>query len=64
MEPSGPSISLKRAGAQEASLEGKMADRGARGLLCTFKWIYLLSPGGTPHMKGVAMLVGNFELNP
>ena len=21
-------------------------------------------PGGTPHMKGVRMLVGNFELNP
>ena len=21
-------------------------------------------PGGTPHMKGVGMLVGNFELNP
>ena len=21
-------------------------------------------PGGTPHMKGVEMLVGNFELNP
>ena len=21
-------------------------------------------PGGTPHMKGVAMLIGNFELNP
>ena len=20
--------------------------------------------GGTPHMKGVGMLVGNFELNP
>ena len=20
--------------------------------------------GGTPHMKGLAMLVGNFELNP
>ena len=20
-------------------------------------------PGGTPHMKGVGMLVGNFELN-
>ena len=26
--------------------------RGDRGL------------GGTPHMKGVGMLVGNFELNP
>ena len=26
----------------------------------------LLEPGGggTPHMKGVGMLVGNFELNP
>ena len=24
-----------------------------------------LDPGeGTPHMKGVGMLVGNFELNP
>ena len=23
-----------------------------------------LKPGGTPHMKGVGMLVGNFELNP
>ena len=23
-----------------------------------------LNPGGTPHMKGVGMLVGNFELNP
>ena len=22
------------------------------------------TPGGTPHMKGVGMLVGNFELNP
>ena len=22
------------------------------------------NPGGTPHMKGVGMLVGNFELNP
>ena len=22
------------------------------------------SPGGTPHMKGVGMLVGNFEINP
>ena len=22
------------------------------------------SPGGAPHMKGVGMLVGNFELNP
>ena len=21
-------------------------------------------PGGTPYMKGVGMLVGNFELNP
>ena len=21
-------------------------------------------PGGTPHIKGVEMLVGNFELNP
>ena len=20
--------------------------------------------GGTPHMKGVGMLIGNFELNP
>ena len=30
--------------------------------------VKLLSPGGgregTPHMKGVGMLVGNFELNP
>ena len=25
---------------------------------------YPLSPGGTPHMKAVGMLVGNFELNP
>ena len=24
----------------------------------------LRSPGGTSHMKGVGMLVGNFELNP
>ena len=24
----------------------------------------ILGPGGTPHMKGVGMLVGNFELNP
>ena len=23
-----------------------------------------LIPGGTPHMKGVGMLVGNFALNP
>ena len=23
-----------------------------------------ITPGGTPHMKGVGMLVGNFELNP
>ena len=23
-----------------------------------------LGGGGTPHMKGVGMLVGNFELNP
>ena len=23
-----------------------------------------LSPGGTPHMKGVGMFVGNFEFNP
>ena len=55
-----------KSGGQGAWLEGKMADRGARGLLCTFKWIYLLSPGGggTPHMKGGGMLVGNFELNP
>ena len=22
------------------------------------------NPGGTPHMKGAGMLVGNFELNP
>ena len=22
------------------------------------------NPGGTPHMKGVGLLVGNFELNP
>ena len=22
------------------------------------------SPGGTPHMKGVGMLVGKFEINP
>ena len=36
---SGPRISLKRAGAQGDWLEGKIADRGARGLLCTFKWI-------------------------
>ena len=30
-------------------------------------WYYprhRLTPGGTPHMKGVGMLVGNFELNP
>ena len=25
---------------------------------------YLLPGGGTPHMKGVGMLVGYFELNP
>ena len=25
--------------------------------------IYILS-GGTPHIKGVGMLIGNFELNP
>ena len=24
----------------------------------------VLFPGGIPHMKGVGMLVGNFELNP
>ena len=24
----------------------------------------LKTPGVTPHMKGVGMLVGNFELNP
>ena len=23
-----------------------------------------MKPGGTPHMKGVGLLVGNFELNP
>ena len=23
-----------------------------------------MARGGTPHMKGVGMLVGNFELNP
>ena len=23
-----------------------------------------LTRGGTPHMKGVGMLIGNFELNP
>ena len=23
-----------------------------------------IEPGGTPHMKGVGILVGNFELNP
>ena len=26
--------------------------------------IYCYPGGGTPHMKGVGMLVGNFELNP
>ena len=25
---------------------------------------YAVCPGGTPHMKGVRMLVGNFELDP
>ena len=33
-----------------------------------FPWINDLyksiMPGGTPHMKGVGMLVGSFELNP
>ena len=23
-----------------------------------------MKPGGTPHMKGAGLLVGNFELNP
>ena len=27
-------------------------------------WLAQLGPEGTPHMKGVGMLVGNFELNP
>ena len=36
-----------------ASVKGKQKSRGStRG------------GGGTPHMKGVGMLVGNFELNP
>ena len=31
------------------------------GKLCFFKEF---KSGGTPHMKGVGMFVGNFELNP
>ena len=30
-------------------------------------WLFFLQPQGvgrTPHMKGVRMLIGNFELNP
>ena len=38
----------------------------------SFKWIYPFiyvifsrnQPGGTPHIKGMGMLVGNFESNP
>ena len=26
--------------------------------------LFVKPGGGTPHMKGVGMLVGNFELNP
>ena len=28
------------------------------------KMVARFNPGGTPHMKGVGMLVGKFELNP
>ena len=45
--------------------------RVGSGSLCVHRFCYfwsdpLLSSGGrgTPHMKGVGMLVGNFELNP
>ena len=27
-------------------------------------WLFKSFPGGTPHIKGVGMLIGNFELNP
>ena len=31
----------------------------------TYDFALMLKPGGgTPHTKGVGMLVGNFELNP
>ena len=38
-------------------------------LIVTFRdvaraWIVLCPGEGAPHMKGVRMLVGNFELNP
>ena len=28
------------------------------------RWVPLSRGGGTPHIEGVGMLVGNFELNP
>ena len=32
--------------------------------LLNYIYMYTRGGGGTPHMKGVGMLIGNFELNP
>ena len=57
-----------------AGVQGQAFYSGTKvgsGSLCVHRFCYfwsdpLLSSGGrgTPHMKGVGMLVGNFELNP
>ena len=40
--------------------QGYFAERWMQNAECQMT----LNPGGTPHMKGVGMLAGNFELNP
>jgi len=39
-------------------------DIGFNGAETNCEIAHILGPGGTPHMKGVGMLVGKFELNP
>ena len=43
---------------------GLLPLRGGSARKTTFFRLLYERPGGTPHMKGVGMLVGNFELKP
>ena len=50
------------------TINNKLANLAIYGYIWLLYMVVLLvtpgDGGGTPHMKGVRMLVGNFELNP